>query len=113
MNDFQQPLAVVLSDREQAVYQAVRGRRDGVTASEAGPVAHAVPGPRGGKTHPSDRTCDYCEQEGKRVLGKLVRLGLLRRTRPNDGRGYVYILVDGHGYVGGSGYSQGDLPAGF
>lgn len=86
--------AATLTPRQETVYDLVLATDGGISADEAGALAHET---RERRPHSRDERCEWCGQDGRQILEALHRKGLVRRRRRNDrhGRGLVYVPLPG------------------
>jgi hypothetical protein len=76
-----------LTPRQRAVYELVLSTEGGITADEAGAVAHEQ---REKRPHHRDERCLYCGEDGRQILHALRAKGFVRgRRNPRGGMLYV------------------------
>ena len=86
---FDVPATVTVTDRQQAVLDAVRqAGRDGLDNAEAGAIlCH-----RNHKHGPTDR-CQWCEPNGRGVMHELAAKGLARYRRARAGEPGAWVAA--------------------
>jgi hypothetical protein len=78
-------VAPTLTGRQQAVYDLVTSRPDGVTRDEVGALVHSLK--EGRWQHPAGERCDFCARDGRAALRAAALKPLLVGRR--DGRWYL------------------------